>query len=115
LWLCKQNVPGDFTTFIYTLSGTALFGKDKSKAEPHTTLVFSETGDTITFETTGDSPAHFVLIAGKPIKEPIVQHGPFVMNKKEEIYQAFMDYRAGQNGFEHAGMWESEIGKRAGI
>ncbi|KAJ3410729.1 hypothetical protein HDV05_003449 [Chytridiales sp. JEL 0842] len=107
----SQPVPGDYTTFIYTLSGTALFGSEKSKAEPHTTLVFSPTGNTVTMETT-DSEAHFVLIAGKPIGEPIVQHGPFVMNSKDEIMQAFMDFQGGRNGFENAKVWSSEIGNR---
>lgn len=38
----------------------------------------------------------FLLIAGQPIGEPIVQHGPFVMNTQEEIMQAFADYRSGK-------------------
>lgn len=35
-------------------------------------------------------------MAGKPIGEPIVQHGPFVMNTQEEIMQSFADYRSGR-------------------
>jgi redox-sensitive bicupin YhaK (pirin superfamily) len=38
----------------------------------------------------------FMLFAGQPIGEPIVQHGPFVMNNQEEIQQAFMDYQSGK-------------------
>ena len=37
--------------------------------------------------------AYFLLLQGKPINEPVVQHGPFVMNSSEEIYEAFADYR----------------------
>jgi hypothetical protein len=49
------------------------------------------------------------LIGGEPLNEPIVQHGPFVMNTKEEIYQAFEDYQQGKNGFEGSHGWESKI------
>jgi hypothetical protein len=41
-------------------------------------------------------PAKVILISGKPLGEPIVQHGPFVMNTKEEIYQAIKDYSEGR-------------------
>ena len=40
--------------------------------------------------------AKLILIAGKPLKESIVQYGPFVMNTKEQIIQAVEDYRAGR-------------------
>ena len=42
--------------------------------------------------------ARLLLIAGKPINEPIVQYGPFVMNTQDEIRQAMMDYREGRLG-----------------
>jgi quercetin 2,3-dioxygenase len=41
----------------------------------------------------GDTESELLLLQGKPIDEPLVQHGPFVMNTPEEIQQAFLDYR----------------------
>ncbi|XP_074048505.1 pirin isoform X2 [Macrotis lagotis] len=56
--------------------------------------------------------SHFFLIAGEPIKEPIVQHGPFVMNTEAEISQAIIDFRSCKNGFENAKYWRSKIGNQ---
>ena len=47
---------------------------------------------------TASADARFLLIAGKPLKEPIVQYGPFVMNSQQEIYQALSDFRDGVLG-----------------
>lgn len=79
-----QSVPSDYTCFVYTLSGEVFFSENSTKGLPHTTLVFENNGDQVSFKTEGQV-ANFVLIAGKPIGEPIVQHGPFVMNTKEEV------------------------------
>ena len=51
----------------------------------------------------------FVMLAGKPINEPIAAQGPFVLNEKNELYKAFDDYQCGKNGFEGAQEWQSEI------
>jgi len=40
-------------------------------------------------------PARALMIAGMPLGEPIAQHGPFVMNTREELFQAVQDYQAG--------------------
>jgi redox-sensitive bicupin YhaK (pirin superfamily) len=42
-----------------------------------------------------EQPSRVILVAGWPLGEPIVQHGPFVMNTHEEIHQAVVDYQAG--------------------
>lgn len=47
---------------------------------------------------TGDKSAHFILLQGKPINEPVVQHGPFVMNTQEEIRATMQDYGLTQFG-----------------
>uniref|UniRef100_W5MM17 Pirin n=1 Tax=Lepisosteus oculatus TaxID=7918 RepID=W5MM17_LEPOC len=106
-----QAVPLGWTAFIYTLSGNIHVGgpdDDQKKFEPHYTVVFGD-GDTVQVENKDTEVAHFVLIAGEPIKEPVVQHGPFVMNTEEEILQAISDYRSGTNGFEKAKTWQSKI------
>jgi redox-sensitive bicupin YhaK (pirin superfamily) len=46
----------------------------------------------------GDAPAKALIIAGRPLSEPIAQYGPFVMNTHEQIFQAVEDYRSGKFG-----------------
>ena len=51
-------------------------------------------GDHLVIEA-GDNGARLILVAGRPLNEPVVQYGPFVMNTREEIEQALADYRTG--------------------
>jgi redox-sensitive bicupin YhaK (pirin superfamily) len=44
----------------------------------------------------GPQGARAILVAGRPLKEPIAQYGPFVMNTQQEIFQAVEDFRAGR-------------------
>ncbi|CAN9507188.1 unnamed protein product [Ophioblennius macclurei] len=106
-----QPVPSGWTAFIYTLSGSLHVGPDEEQqnVEPHHTVVFGD-GDCVKVENKGSEVSHFVLIAGEPINEPTVQHGPFVMNTQDEINEAIADYRSGRNGFERAKNWKSTIG-----
>ncbi|XP_039362561.1 pirin isoform X4 [Mauremys reevesii] len=108
-----QPVPKGWTSFIYTLSGNLYVGSDdaQQKIEPHHTAVLDD-GDGVQLENKGPVISHFVLVAGEPIKESVVQHGPFVMNTQEEIIQAIDDYRNAKNGFERAATWKSKIGNQ---
>ena len=63
------------------------------KVEP-TSVAFLGEGERIEVEAEGD--ARFLLIAGRPINEPVAWAGPFVMNTREEVMQAFDDFRAGK-------------------
>ncbi|AMW82861.1 pirin family protein [Pseudomonas yamanorum] len=61
--------------------------------------LFERDGDQLALESNND--AMFLLLSGEPIDEPIVGHGPFVMNTEQEIHQAFADFQSGQFGQMH--------------
>lgn len=107
----SQPVPEGWNGFVYVLKGRGKFGGPEQWTEStrHHTLVFGP-GDHIQIKNEGTKQLHFVLIAGQPIKEPVFQHGPFVMNSQEELFQAMADYTEGKNGFERAPEWASVIG-----
>jgi redox-sensitive bicupin YhaK (pirin superfamily) len=87
-----EPVPNNHNAFAYVLEGTVAFGDSvvtKSK------LVTFDSGEKVT-AATGDDVGRFLLIAGKPLNEPMARHGPFVMNTKEEIRQAIVDYQSGK-------------------
>ncbi|KAG8519749.1 Pirin, partial [Galemys pyrenaicus] len=104
-----QPIPKGWTSFVYTISGDVYIGPDdaQKKIEPHHTAVLGD-GDSVQ----DPEKSHFVLIAGEPLQEPVVQHGPFVMNTDEEISQAILDFRNAKNGFERAKTWKSKIGNQ---
>ena len=59
-------------------------------------LIFEQEGNEVAFKVANDFKG--LILNGDPIDEPIVAHGPFVMNTKEEIYKAFTDYQNGKMG-----------------
>lgn len=100
-----QAIAPGLTCFIYTLEGQAVH--DDKKIEPHHTAVMDSVGDSLVISSSMQG-CRFLVIAGKPINEPIVQHGPFVMNTEQEIRDTFQDYQMGRNGFENAPGWRSK-------
>jgi hypothetical protein len=52
-------------------------------------------GDQVTAEA-GDAPARFLLLAARPLGEPVARYGPFVMNTREELMQAVRDFQTGR-------------------
>ena len=86
--------PLGYTAFVYVFEGDAQCG---DTALPRHNLAVLGIGDTVELTAGGDG-ARFILVAGRPIGEPVVQYGPFVMNTRAEIIQAFEDFEAGKLG-----------------
>ena len=88
-------IHSDYSAFIYLYEGELQVGAPENvrALKPQCGAVVSP-GDQITV-TADTGAARFLLLAGKPIKEPVVQYGPFVMNTREEVEQAVRDYQAG--------------------
>jgi redox-sensitive bicupin YhaK (pirin superfamily) len=84
------------SAFLYMYEGAGRVGAAGStKPLPHRAAGVLSDGDTVRVEAGADG-VQFLLLAAKPIGEPIVQYGPFVMNTREEIEQALADYRDGR-------------------
>jgi redox-sensitive bicupin YhaK (pirin superfamily) len=79
--------------FIYVLAGQAKIGRTEVKRGDVAWLEPGE-GDRLTIDAIEDFRG--LLFAGEPIHEPAVAYGPFVMNTRQEIQQAFLDYQAGK-------------------
>jgi redox-sensitive bicupin YhaK (pirin superfamily) len=89
----------DFNALVYVLAGRAVVGSDGAPANAGQ-LALLGAGDVIEVANApGEASALEVLVlGGAPIGEPVVQHGPFVMNTRAEIVQAFEDYQSGKMG-----------------
>ena len=79
----------------YVVDGAVVAG-GASADEGHLVL-FAPDGDEVVV-VAGEAPADVLLLAGEPIREPVARYGPFVMNTREEIIEAFEDYQAGRMG-----------------
>ena len=95
-----QKVPGTHNTFAYVVDGAGLFGAERERAEDGQMVLFAQDGEEVKIENASDanSTLNVLLIGGLPLNEPVARYGPFVMNTKEEIYQAVEDYRLGKMG-----------------
>jgi hypothetical protein len=91
-----QPVPEGFNVFAFVVSGAGLFGKDASRGTDGDCVVFGKGGGDVVIEATSD--AEVLLIGGAPLNEPVARYGPFVMNTKAEIVEAFEDFEAGRMG-----------------
>ena len=86
-------------TALVVLKGTVQVNGQELVREGQLAL-FERDGDQFALESNND--AMFLLLSGEPIDEPIVGHGPFVMNTEQEIHQAFADFQSGQFGQMHS-------------
>ncbi|MBI2753152.1 MAG: pirin family protein [Betaproteobacteria bacterium] len=92
----EQPLPAGHNAFVYVYRGEVAIAGKAVPVQRMAILANTREADGVVIEASAD--AKLLLIAGKPLKEPIVQYGPFVMNSQQEIYQALNDFRDGRLG-----------------
>ena len=91
-------VPPSQNAMAYVISGSGQFGENAQTAAAGQLAVFANDAETVTASTLPDALLDLLVLAGEPLNEPVVRYGPFVMNTREEILQAFQDYQSGKMG-----------------
>jgi redox-sensitive bicupin YhaK (pirin superfamily) len=92
----EQVLPPDHNAFLYVYRGEIRIAGKTVPMQRMAILANDAAADGVVIECTADAKA--LLLAGKPLNEPIVQYGPFVMNTQREIQHAINDFRAGRLG-----------------
>ena len=88
----EAAVPVEHNAFVYVYEGSLeVAGRAVTRGE----LAVLRGGDKVAARA-GDAGARFILVAGRPLKEPVARYGPFVMNRPEEIQQAMRDFTEGR-------------------
>jgi quercetin 2,3-dioxygenase len=91
-----QPIASAHNAFVYVYRGQLdIVGSQQTRTLQSTQMgILDHQGDALRLRASAQTKA--IVIAGKPLNEPIVQYGPFVMNTREQIMQAFEDYQAGK-------------------
>jgi hypothetical protein len=92
----EQSLPKDHNAFVFAYRGGVTIAGQDVPAQHMGILTNDPGSDGVVLEAAGD--ARVLLLAGRPLNEPIAQYGAFVMNTQKEIYQALSDYRCGRLG-----------------
>jgi quercetin 2,3-dioxygenase len=95
----RQELPADYNSFLVVLEGDGSIGGDQSPVYAGDVVWLTRTDEKGLSEMNiagGTAPLRVLLFAGRPLHEPVVARGPFVMNTEEQIRQANIDYREGR-------------------
>jgi quercetin 2,3-dioxygenase len=87
----------DFNALGYVLAGRGTVGAEKRPVQMGQLATFGA-GDAMTVAADPKQDLDILLLGGQPIREPVAAYGPFVMNTRAELVQAFEDYQAGRLG-----------------
>lgn len=88
----ESSIADDHNAFVYVFEGSVEIGGQEIKKSELAVLSYGKKLTVKGF----DSSSRFIVVAGKPLREPVVRYGPFVMNTEEEIRQAIDDMRTGK-------------------
>ena len=88
------QIPDGYNTLLYVYEGELTVGDKDTIAKSQTLSRITDEGHLV-LKNTSEQDTKVIVLAGVPLKEPIAQHGPFVMNTHEEINQAIEDYQRG--------------------
>jgi quercetin 2,3-dioxygenase len=91
-------VAAGWNAFAYVFEGRARVGRDGRAAPAGSMVILKDDGAEVVLAADGDVPAQVLVLAGRPIGEPVARYGPFVMSTEQELRQAFDDYQAGRMG-----------------
>ena len=88
-----EIIPFNHNAFVYVIEGEIQLGLSRAVVAKNQLAVLTEGNE---IQLVAEKNSRFLLIAGMPLNEPVERAGPFVMNTKQEIRQAFFDYQTGQ-------------------
>ena len=94
-----QSLPADYAAFLYVFEGEMQVGGEASPVRSQELAVLSEGAEIrLTGVRAGvdGKSARAILVAGRPLREPVAKYGPFVMNTRAELQQAFEDFQSGK-------------------
>ena len=91
----EQALPDTHNVFVYVYRGSLKFDTGCTVPRERMAIFANAAGSDGVVLTAGDEPTRVILVAGKPLNEPIAQYGPFVMNTQAELMQAVRDFQAG--------------------
>ena len=89
-------VPTTHNAFVYVYGGTATIGDEPGVDVASGEIALLQQDGAPTVRVTANEDSRVLLVAGKPIGEPVARYGPFVMNTAAELQQAFIDYQSGR-------------------
>jgi redox-sensitive bicupin YhaK (pirin superfamily) len=92
----EQPLPATHNAFVYVYDGALKFESGCLQPAGRMAILANTPGSDGVRLTAGDAPTRAILVAGKPLGEPIAQYGPFVMNTEAELVQAVRDFQAGR-------------------
>jgi len=93
----EQPLPATHNAFVYVYDGALKYDSGCLQTAGRMAILANTPGnDGVRVQAADDSATRAILVAGKPLGEPIAQYGPFVMNTEAELVQAVRDFQAGR-------------------